>query len=127
MITFTDTLTIRETALRTGLTAHTLRYYERLGLIIAARSASGHRRYRKSDLEWINVLICLRDTGMPIQRMIEFARLVREGESTIPKRVALLKTHRGEVLANLDRHRRYLQMIEQKIRSYATFETADSR
>ena len=46
MITFTDTLTIRETALRTGLTTHTLRYYERLGLVIAGRSASGHRRYR---------------------------------------------------------------------------------
>ncbi len=127
MITFTDTLTIRETALRTGLTTHTLRYYERLGLIIVARSASGHRRYRKSDLEWIQVLICLRDTGMPIQRMIEFAKLVREGESTIPNRVALLKTHRGEVLANLARHQRYLQMIEQKIGSYATFEMADSR
>jgi DNA-binding transcriptional MerR regulator len=127
MITFMDTLTIRETALHTGLTTHTLRYYERLGLIIVARSASGHRRYRKSDLEWIQVLICLRDTGMPIQRMIEFARLVREGESTIPNRVALLKAHRGEVLANLDRHRRYLQMIEQKIGSYATFEMADSR
>jgi DNA-binding transcriptional MerR regulator len=127
MITFTDTLTIRETALRTGLTTHTLRYYERLGLIIAARSPSGHRRYRKKDLEWIKVLICLRDTGMPIQRMIEFARLVREGESTIPNRVALLKRHRGEVLANLDRHRRYLQMIEQKIQSYATFEIADRK
>lgn len=126
MITFTDTLTIRETSLRTGLTTHTLRYYERLGLIIAGRSASGHRRYRKSDLEWIKVLICLRDTGMPIQRMVEYARLVREGESTIPKRVALLKTHRGEILANLDRHRRYLQIIEQKIRSYAMLELVDN-
>ncbi len=107
MTPFTETLTIRETASRTGLTTHTLRYYERLGLIAADRSASGHRRYRSSDIEWINVLICLRDTGMPIQRMIEFAKLVRKGESTVPHRVALLQTHRGEVLANIDRYRRY--------------------
>ena len=126
MTPFTETLTIRETASRTGLTTHTLRYYERLGLIAADRSASGHRRYRSSDIEWINVLICLRDTGMPIQRMIEFAKLVRKGESTVPHRVALLQTHRGEVLANIDRYRRYLQVIEQKIRAYSTLKTADN-
>jgi DNA-binding transcriptional MerR regulator len=127
MTDFTATLTIRETASRTGLTTHTLRYYERLGLIVADRSASGHRRYRSSDIEWINVLICLRDTGMPIHRMIEFARLVRKGESTVPNRLALLETHRGDVLANIDRYRRYLKVIEQKIRAYSTLKTPDGR
>jgi len=124
MTPFAEMLTIRETASRTGLTTHTLRYYERLGLIIAERSASGHRRYRSSDIEWINVLICLRDTGMPIQRMIEFARLVRKGDSTIPNRLALLQIHRGDVLANIERYRRYLQVIEQKIRAYSTIQTS---
>ena len=116
---FTESLTIRETASRTGLTTHTLRYYESLGLIIVDRSASGHRRYRTRDIEWINVLICLRETGMPIQRMIEFASLVRKGESTVPSRLALLQTHRGEVLANIDRYRRSLQVIEKKIQAYS--------
>jgi len=118
MTPFTEPLTIRETASRTGLTTHTLRYYESLGLINVDRSASGHRRYQARDIEWINVLICLRETGMPIQRMVEFASLVRQGETTVPKRLALLQMHRGEVLANIDRNRRYLQVIEQKIQAY---------
>ena len=118
MISATQTLTIREAASVTGLTTHTLRYYERLGLAIADRSESGHRRYRNSDIEWLKILTCLRETGMPIQRMLEFAALVRMGDSTIPKRVALLQTHRADVLAGIGRSRRYLKVIDKKIRGY---------
>ena len=75
MFSDTESVTIREAASLTGLTTHTLRYYERLGLAIADRSASGHRRYRNSDIEWIKILTCLRETGMPIQKMIEFTAL----------------------------------------------------
>jgi DNA-binding transcriptional MerR regulator len=119
MISATQTLTIREAASVTGLTTHTLRYYERLGLAVAGRSESGHRRYRSSDIEWLKILTCLRETGMPIQRMIEFAALVRLGDSTIPNRLALLQTHRADVLAGIDRFRRYLKVIDQKIQGYS--------
>ena len=119
MIPATQTLTIREAASLTGLTTHTLRYYERLGLAIADRSQSGHRRYRDRDIEWLKILTCLRETGMPIQRMIEFAALVRIGDSTIPSRLALLQTHRADVLASIDRYRRYLMVIDKKIQGYS--------
>jgi DNA-binding transcriptional MerR regulator len=126
MFSDTESVTIREAASLTGLTTHTLRYYERLGLAIADRSASGHRRYRNSDIEWIKILTCLRETGMPIQKMIEFTALVRRGDSTIPKRVALLQTHRAQVLAGIDRYRRYLEVIDRKIQGYSLSGTAGS-
>jgi DNA-binding transcriptional MerR regulator len=119
MTPVTETLTIREAASVTGLTTHTLRYYERLGLAVVDRSESGHRRYRTSDIEWIKILTCLRETGMPIQRMVEFTALVRMGDSTIPNRLALLQTHRAEVQASIDRYRRYLQVIDRKIQGYS--------
>ncbi len=118
MISATQNLTIREAASVTGLTTHTLRYYERLGLAMAGRSESGHRRYCSSDIEWLKILTCLRETGMPIQKMLEFAALVRMGDSTIPSRLALLETHRADVLVSIDRHRRYLKVIDKKIEGY---------
>jgi DNA-binding transcriptional MerR regulator len=65
--------------------AHTLRYYERAGLIEpVARTPTGHRRYARADLEHLQFLHCLRATGMSIRRMQEFAALVRQGESARP-------------------------------------------
>ena len=74
-------LTIAEAAARTGLTAHTLRYYERDGLMLrdVDRSATGHRRYEDQDLQWIQLLTCLRGTGMPISDVRRYAALVRDG------------------------------------------------
>jgi DNA-binding transcriptional MerR regulator len=126
MISNTESVTIREAASLTGLTTHTLRYYERLGLTVADRSASGHRRYRQGDIEWIRILTCLRETGMPIQKMIEFTALVRRGDSTIPSRVALLQAHRAQVIAGIDRYRRYLEVIDRKIHGYSPQGTAGS-
>ena len=67
----TPGLTIAEAAERTGLTTHTLRYYERDGLMLGAvdRSASGHRRYTERDLAWIEMITRLRSTGMPIREV----------------------------------------------------------
>ena len=72
-------LTIAEAAERTGLSPHTLRYYERDGLLLSGvgRSASGHRRYTEEDLGWIEMLTRLRATGMPIRDVRRYAELVR--------------------------------------------------
>lgn len=73
-------LTIAEVARRTGLTADTLRYYERIGLIAAVpRAPGGQRRYASADLDWLAFLLRLRETGMPIQGMQAFARLRSQG------------------------------------------------
>ena len=112
-------LTIAEAARATGVSAYTLRYYERAGLIDGVdRAASGHRRYDDADLAWIEVLQRLRATGMPIQRIRRYAELVREGEGNERDRLALLEEHRDAVKATLAQVRKHLTFIEKKIAIY---------
>ncbi|MET0433690.1 MAG: MerR family transcriptional regulator [Cellulomonas sp.] len=115
------TLTIAEAAAATGLTPHTLRYYERDGLLLDAveRAPSGHRRYTERDLGWIHLLTRLRATGMPIREIREYADLVRQGEGTEPQRMALLQAHRDAVRAQLAEVTEHLAAIEMKIDVYA--------
>ena len=88
------TLSIQTVADQVGVSAHTLRYYERIGLVgHIQRRPDGHRAYTGGDIEWLVLLTRLRESGMPIRRMQEFAALVREGEHTVPDRLALLREH----------------------------------
>lgn len=115
----TAELSIADVARHTGVSAHTLRYYERIGLIEPVdRAGSGHRRYREQDLRWVEVLTKLRATGMPIRRMQAYAELVRAGEGTEGERLALLETHRDEVRTQLAEVARHLEFIETKIEIY---------
>lgn len=123
-----DELTIQEVAERTGLSAHTLRYYERIGLIFPiARASSGHRRYCAGDLEWIEFLKCLRGTGMPVREMKRFADLVKGGDATIPARRALLEVHRRRIEADLRELEANLAAVEWKIGYYREQEEAAAR
>jgi DNA-binding transcriptional MerR regulator len=112
-------LTIAEAARATGLSTYTLRYYERVGLIDGVdRADSGHRRYDERDLAWIETLQRLRATGMPIQRILRYAELVRDGEGNERDRLALLEEHRAEVKARLGEVQKHLVFIEKKIATY---------
>ncbi|WP_209716158.1 MerR family transcriptional regulator [Marmoricola sp. OAE513] len=113
-------LTIAEAAEQTGLTAHTLRYYERDGLMLAApdRSASGHRRYSERDLTWITLITRLRSTGMPIRDVRRYAALVRDGDGNELERLELLMAHRGRVEAQLAEVTANLRAIDHKIGIY---------
>jgi DNA-binding transcriptional MerR regulator len=106
------TYTIGECARRSGFTMDTLRYYERIGLIDAVdRTPTGQRRFTDAHLEWLGTLKCLRDTGMPVEQMCRFARLVRDGDHTLDDRIALLEAHRvavDERMADLVAKRDYL-------------------
>ena len=115
------TRTIAEAAAATGLTPHTLRYYERDGLLLddVERASSGHRRYTERDLAWLHLLTRLRATGMPIRETREYARLVREGDGTEPQRLAMLQAHRDAVRAQLAEVAGHLAAIELKIDVYA--------
>jgi DNA-binding transcriptional MerR regulator len=113
------TLSISEAAQASGLSAHTLRYYERAGLLEpVSRDGSGHRRYREADLERITFLAKLRATGMPIRDVRRYAELMNAGEATNEERLALLEAHREAVLAGLERTARNLELIERKIDVY---------
>ncbi len=118
-----ELLTIEQVADLSSLSAHTLRYYERVGLLDpVARAASGHRRYMAKDLAWLEFLTRLRTTGMSIRRMQEFAELRRRGEATISERRALLEAHRQTVESHMDELQRNLDAITAKIQDYARME-----
>ncbi len=113
-------LTIAEAARRSGVSAHTLRYYERAGLVLTRvdRTAGGRRRYRQLDLEWIKICTKLRATGMPIKVIRRYAELVGAGRGNEAERLALLEAHRASVLGRLAELQENLQLIERKIGVY---------
>jgi DNA-binding transcriptional MerR regulator len=115
----TTGLSIAEAAEISGVSAHTLRYYERAGLIgDVDRAASGHRRYGDDDLAWIHTIQCLRATGMPIRDIRRYADLARSGEGNWGARLALLERHRAAVQTQLDEVRGHLAFIDRKITTY---------
>jgi DNA-binding transcriptional MerR regulator len=106
---------------RTGLSADTVRYYERAGLIPAVgRSAAGRRRYTDVDLKWLGLVHCLRDAGMPIAEIEQFSRLMRDGASTVDERLALLRAHEVRVRERIGRLQDHLGQIRGKIDGYAS-------
>jgi DNA-binding transcriptional MerR regulator len=111
---------IAEAAGLSGLTAHTLRYYERDGLMLdsVTRSSSGHRRYTDNDLTWIQMLTRLRTTGMPMREVKRYASLVRAGDGNEAERLALLVAHRQRVEAQLAEATAHLRAIDHKIGLY---------
>lgn len=114
-----ETLTIAGAAERAGVSAHTLRYYERAGLLTPIeRNGSGHRRFTPRDVEWIVVCTRLRATGMPIRRIRQYAELVQEGEGNEAERLALLEAHREDVRTRLREIKRNLELIDYKIGLY---------
>lgn len=115
-----DGLTIAEVAERTGLTADTLRYYEKDQLMLrpVPRDSSGHRRYADQDLMWVSLITKLRSTGMPIRDVRRYADLVRAGDGNEQERLDLLRAHRQVVLARLAEVQDHLGAIDFKIGLY---------
>ncbi|MFJ3878170.1 MerR family transcriptional regulator [Streptomyces sp. NPDC090077] len=112
--------TISEVEARTGLTQHTLRWYERIGLMPHVdRSHSGQRRFTDKDLGWLAFVGKLRATGMSVADMVRYAELVREGEHTVDERRELLERTRREVLARLAELTDALGVLDFKINMYA--------
>ncbi|WP_199272211.1 MerR family transcriptional regulator [Paraburkholderia acidiphila] len=111
---------IGELAARTGLTAHTIRYYERIGLIpYAVRDETGQRAYDRSVLEWIGFLGRLKTTGMPIQGMLRYAQLRAAGKATERERGELLAAHREAVRAQVAELQACLLVLDNKIEGYS--------
>jgi DNA-binding transcriptional MerR regulator len=112
-------LTISEAAEASGLSAHTLRYYERAGLLDrVGRESSGHRRYDEADLARITFLTRLRSTGMPIRQVRQYADLLRAGDGNERERLALLEAHRDAVRERIAEMERHLELIDYKIDNY---------
>ena len=114
---------IGDLAKRSGLSAHTLRYYERIGLLpYADRDGSGQRDYDASILKWIEFLGRLKTTGMPIREMLRYAALREEGDVTGLARQRMLEQHREHVAAHVAELQACLLVLDTKIAGYADAE-----
>lgn len=114
---------IGELAKRTGISAHTIRYYERIGLLpYADRDGGGRRDYDLSILVWIEFLGRLKTTGMPIREMLRYANLRKQGYHTGPMRRAMLEAHREEVRARVAELQACLLILDTKIDGYVEAE-----
>lgn len=112
-------LTVAQMAEATGVSAHTLRYYERAGLIRpVGRNAGNQRRYQASDIEWVRFLLRLRETGMPIAEMRRYAELRAQGDSTVAARLEQLTRHRAEVQRSIARLKANDAALAEKIATY---------
>src|SRR5437763_1028232 len=115
-----EVFTIQQMVQITGLSAHTLRYYERAGLMLSVGrdDSSGYRHYTRQDVEWIGFIKRLRATGMPIRDVQRYTDLLRRGDETVAARLQLLKEHRQRVKEQQDEVERHLSAIDKKISFY---------
>ena len=109
---------IATTADRLGVSVHTLRYYERIGLVRVDRDASGHRHYDAASVRRLVFLTRMRTSGMPIRDLRRYIELVEAGRDTVPERLALLTEHRDDLRARIDELRLALAATEYKIAAY---------
>lgn len=109
-------LTIQQVSQQTGLSIDTLRYYERIGLLEpVARAKNGHRRYTQHDLSWLDLLIRLRNTGMPRAQMVRFAQLRRQGAATATERRIMLEEHQRALEQNMQELEQHMAVLQKKI------------
>ncbi|MFF2328902.1 MULTISPECIES: MerR family transcriptional regulator [unclassified Streptomyces] len=123
-----DRYTISEVVAFTGLTAHTLRWYERIGLMPHVdRSHTGQRRFTNRDLDWLAFVGKLRLTGMPVAGMVRYAELLREGDHTFEERQELLESTRRDVKTRIAELHDTLAVLDHKIDFYASARRAPER
>ena len=109
---------IATTADRLGVSAHTLRYYERIGLVRVERDPSGRRRYDAASVRRLVFLTRMRTSGMPIRDLRRYVALVKAGRDTVPERLSLLTEHRDELRARIDELQLALAATDYKIAAY---------
>lgn len=114
-------LNIKEVSQVTGLSADTIRYFERIGLVPKIeRKSSGVRDFSENDVAILEFIRCFRGAGMSIERLIEYMGLVQEGDSTIEARIDLLREEREELQTRLIEIQQALERLECKIENYQT-------
>jgi len=109
---------IKEMVEKTGLSASTLRYYEKEELLHVARDGNDYRAYETKDIAWIQFLERLKNTGMPLRDIQRYAKLRYEGNKTMPERLAMLEKHQCYVIVQQNKWRDYRKHLEEKIKYY---------
>ncbi|WP_300119151.1 MerR family transcriptional regulator [uncultured Enterococcus sp.] len=115
--------TISEVSEKYQISSSTLRYYERIGLLPnIPRQANGNRYFTDQLLNWLEMIICLRHSGVPIEKLIEYAKLIQKGDDTIATREALLREQLAELYQKKVNLQRSIQRLEDKIALYESGE-----
>ena len=115
------TYSISEAATRSGLPIHTLRYYEKEGLLpFVQRTPSGNRRFEQSDLDWLALINCLKGTGLQIKEIRTFIDWYKEGDGTLEKRLNLFRKQKSALEAQIKELKMHLKKINHKIKYYET-------
>jgi DNA-binding transcriptional MerR regulator len=116
-------MNIGEVVRRIGLSEHTLRYYEKVGLLPPIRrDAGGNRLFTPEDLRWLEFLVKLRQTRMPLRQMLRYAGLVRQGDATLAERRAMLEAHERQVRATIVQMNECLGVLQTKLDLYRQWE-----
>ncbi len=110
--------TISEVAKLLGVSTHTLRYYEKENILIANRDVNGNRLYEESHIKWLQFVMKLKQTQMPIAKIREYARLYLEGEHTTEARLQLLENHKKSIRTQRENLEITEKMLENKIIAY---------
>jgi DNA-binding transcriptional MerR regulator len=114
---------IKEASERLGLAAHTIRYYEKEGLLpFIQRDQHRNRIFEQRDLDWINLMTCFRMTGMTVTALKQIVDLALQGESTIPQRKAILEAHKLELTRRQVELDRAFDAVNQKLSTYELLE-----
>lgn len=112
-------MTIKEVSEKYNITTDTLRYYEKAGMIPpVTRDANGIRNYTEEDLRWVELAICMRSAGLPVEALAEYVALFQQGDSTIPARLKLLTEQRQTLLDQRNQIDITLSRLDQKIARY---------
>lgn len=111
---------IHEVAEKMGISTYSIRYYHDHGMLpFVQRDANNNRVFNDIDVEWLNIIVCLRATGMPVERIQHYLDLVQEGEATVPERYQMMKTQQERTLTELTELRQHLDTINRKVSGYA--------
>jgi DNA-binding transcriptional MerR regulator len=115
-------ISISELSRQSGVSNHTLRYYEKAGVLApATRASNGHRRYLASDVAWLAFVLRLKATGMPLAEIKQYAELRSQGEMTVPERLAMLELHRKSLMVRIQELSHNLAALDDKIGVYRRF------
>lgn len=112
-------LTIKEVSAQFGISQDTLRYYERVGMIPAVpRTAAGRRDYQDEDLGWVELALCMRSAGLPVEAMIQYVKLCQQGDGTFAQRLQLLQDQRAVLVAQAKQIKATMDRLDYKIGRY---------
>lgn len=112
-------MTIKEVSEKFGISRDTLRYYEKIGAIPpVTRTNGGIRDYTEADIGWVELAVCMRSAGLPVEAITEYVRMCREGDSTVPERLQLLVEQRKALLEQKAQIESALDRLDYKISRY---------